>query len=270
MSLWLPWLRIALGILTYIVIALGASYFIRKVGEDIKSFKGRSSLLVLAIGMIANLCILFVTILLVRFLDRRSLAALGLSFSNRDAVFSTTAILVICGLALAFILYLNKTGKNQIGIQSPLKGSTGKWGGLAVWATLLVVALQEEVLFRGYLTLNLLNFGPLVIIAVTTLIFAGIHVLTNRVNFYQFSGWLIGGAVLSFAYLITGTLWVPVLLHFATDMINVLFFDIMGEFSLFEINPSLNAEHRIGYRVMYALALVIALLVFFGPSLSIA
>ncbi len=75
---------------------------------------------------------------------------------------------------------------------------------------------------------------------------------------------------MEYAYLITGTIWVPVVLHFATDMINVLIFDILGESSIFEITPSLTAGHRAGYRVVYALALVIALLVFFGPSLSIS
>jgi hypothetical protein len=73
--------------------------------------EGRTSQLVLAIGAIANLCVLAVTLLLLRFLDRRPLAALGLSFFGRDLIFSIVAVAAIFALAVAFIGWLRITGR---------------------------------------------------------------------------------------------------------------------------------------------------------------
>ena len=270
MSTLFPWLRIVLGVLIYIAFALGASVAIRKAGQDVKEMQGRSSLMILNIGSITNLCVLVVILLLVRFLDRQPLGALGLGFNARQIAFSIVAVIAICLLALAFVMVLKWMGKIQFRARSPVTGAAGMKGMFAGWIMLLAVALQEEALFRGYLTLNLRGYGAVVILTVTTLVFAGIHVLTNRVSLTQFIGWLIGGAVLGYAYLLTGSIWVAIVLHFVTDMINVLVFDILGEHSVVAITPVLTANHRAVYRIGYALVLVAALLVFFGPTLAIS
>lgn len=74
---------------------------------------------------------------------------------------------------------------------------------------LLIVAVQEEVLFRGYITLNLISYDPVVIIAVSTILFTAVHFLTNKVNIYQIMAWLLAGAVFSYSYLVTKSIWIP-------------------------------------------------------------
>ena len=53
-----------------------------------------------------------------------------------------------------------------------------------------------------------------VVVAVTsTVLFTAVHLLTNRVSSYQVASWAIGGLVLVMAYLVSGSIWVPVVLH---------------------------------------------------------
>jgi hypothetical protein len=65
----LPWIHIFLAILAYILIALLASAITRKLGGNLKEMEERSSPRVLVTGAIANLCVLAITLMLLRFLD---------------------------------------------------------------------------------------------------------------------------------------------------------------------------------------------------------
>ncbi|MGD2069890.1 MAG: type II CAAX endopeptidase family protein [Gemmatimonadota bacterium] len=265
---WRAWSYIVAGLLAYVMLALAASVFIRRVGGNVKDVEGRLSPAVLAIGAAANLCILGATLLLLRFLVGRPIVALGLSYGSRDLAFCLVAWLILPVLAVAFVAGLARAGRVRMERRSPAEGPGGVLGMLAMGGTLGVVALQEEVLFRGYMTLDLAGHGPVVVLAVTTLLFAAIHVLTNRVDRYQLVGWVLGGALLGYAYLLTGSIWVPVAIHFAMDLVNVLFLDIVRHGSVVGITPTLTPRHRVTYRAVSVAAVVVTLLVFFGPDLA--
>ena len=270
MNLLLPWIRIFLAVFAYIVIALLASAIIRKIGQNLKEMKGRTSPRVLFIGAIANLCVLGTTLLLLLFLDKRPISSLGILLSNKDLAFAAIGSVTILILAAAYVGLLKQSGRFQVNPNKPFKkfGETiNFFGGVIV---LLIVALQEEVLYRGYITLNLLSFGPLVVIVTSTIIFTAIHLLTNRGSFYQILSWLVGGAIFSYVYLITGSIWVPVILHFATDLTNTLVFNIAGQFSLFEISPPITARPLASFRVATAVILVGVLLALFGTAIRLA
>lgn len=269
MNTLLPWLRIFLAVFVYIAVALLTSVLIRKLGTDLKNMEERTAGWTLLIGAISNLVILILVGFLLVFLDQRSLTSLGLLFTSNELVFSAVSVLAIVILAVAYIGILSLQNKTKLTLNK--SGFTrqhlrGFIGGLAV---LLVVALQEEVLYRGYITLNLLQYGPLIIILVSTVLFVAIHFLTNRVSFYQIVSWTIGGAILSISYLVTGSIWVPIILHFATDATNLIIFNIVGKYSLFEIIPALTKRQLAGYRLVYAFGLITLLLVFFGYGFRI-
>ena len=266
MSAWLTVLRVALGVVAYMAFALAASWAIRRSGRELKAMEVRTAPHVVAVGAAANLGILGASLVLLRVALGRPVADLGLSFARADLGFSAGAAALLALLALAWVLTLARAGVVEVEARSPADGGVSAM--LAVWLLLLLVALAEEVLFRGYMTMSLRPLGPFWIVVASTVIFAAIHVPTNRVSVHQMLGWLIGGAVLEYAYLATGTLWVPILLHFATDMINVLVFDIVGRSSALRITPRLTAGHRAAYRVVYAVALVAMLVAVYGPGLD--
>lgn len=265
MNALLPWIRILVAVLAYIALALLASVAVHRIGSDLKEMAGRTSPQVLLVGAITNLCVLIITLLLLLFWDGRPLQSLGLSVSSQDIDFTIVSAALIFVLATAFVGLLHQANRVQVQFQNP----TTDDGNLATLAgtivVLLIVALQEEVLYRGYITLNLLPFGPMVVIVASTVIFAAIHLLTNRGSFYQIVSWIIAGVLFAYLYLITGSLWVPMVLHFVTDVTNMLVFNIAGQYSLFSITPALTTRLRTAFRVASAVVLVAMLLTFYGP-----
>ena len=259
-----PWFYIFLAVLAYFIFAVAASFMARALHIDMKEMAGRTSPKLLLVGIIANLAVLILILLMVRFLNDRSIAALGLTFGIRDLVFSISAAAGTFLLAVLFVWLLKLAKRFEVIYQKPAHGArsvTNMLGGLVV---LFVVALQEEVLFRGYVSLNLAGFGPVFVLLVSTLIFVAIHFLTNRINLHQIVSWTISGLVLAAVYLITGSIWVPVILHFAIDATNVLVFNITGQFSLFNISPALVEKDRTVYRVVHGIAVLAPALVVFG------
>jgi hypothetical protein len=270
MNLLLPSIRIFLAVFAYVAIALLASMIIRKFGKNLKEMGSRTSPQVLFIGAIANLCVLGTTLLFLLFLDKRPISSLGIVFSNMDLAFTAIGSVTILILATAFVGLLKRSGRFQVNPNKPFKNFSETVNFFIGVAVLLIVALQEEVLYRGYITLNLLSFGPTIVILVSTIIFTAIHLLTNRVSFYQILSWLIGGAIFSYVYLITGSIWVPVVLHFTTDLTNTLVFNIAGQFSLFEISPSITARPLASFRVTTAVVLIGVLVALFGTAIRLA
>jgi hypothetical protein len=119
-------------------------------------------------------------------------------------------------------------------------------------AVLAVVALQEEVLFRGYVVLTLHGLSAGWLAAISTVIFVAIHIPTNRADAPQLLSWTVGGVVLVAAYLLTGSLWVAILLHFAIDAANLLVFRITGTHGWFRVDPPLSSSEKTAYRLLYA------------------
>ena len=133
---------------------------------------------------------------------------------------------------------------------------------------LVAVAVQEEVLFRGYLTLALGGLGLTYVVAGTSALFVLVHLPTNRVSRWQLSSWSIGALMLIAAYLVSGSIWVAIGLHFVTDAINVVVFRITGSHALFAFDSALSDAERASYRAFCAVLVGALLLVWYGPRLS--
>ncbi|MGD8427588.1 MAG: type II CAAX endopeptidase family protein [Balneolaceae bacterium] len=265
----LPWLRITAAIIVYVIFALLALIVTSKMDIDLKKMESRTSVPILFIGAFANLCILGIILLLLTFWDGHPLGSLGLSFLTKDFLYSAIGIGLIFFAAVIFIYLVQASGRATLTFEKPAKDQSDMIGLIGGIVTLFIVALQEEVLYRGYITLNLLQYSPAIIIIVTTILFTVIHLITNRGGFYQILSWLMGGALFSYIYLITGSIWVPILLHFATDLNNMLIFNIAGRFSFFRISPAITKRQLAFYKIVTSLMLVAILLALYGPSFNL-
>ncbi len=261
----IPWFHIVIAVFVYIVVALLASYITRKKGENLKQVEGRTSSFILFIGAVANLLVLAVIILLLIYMDDQSILSLGTTMTDKDLIFSFAALMITIVIALGFIAVLDLShSKTKVKIQKPVKNISQTLRMIAGLAILFIVASQEETLFRGYITLNLISYGPFFIIIFTTLIFTAIHFLTNKVTSYQVISWLLGGAILSYAYLISGSIWAVIILHFAMDTVNMILFNIAGQFSVYTFSPSLTNKQRLIYRLSLIFATLIILIAIYG------
>jgi len=85
-----------------------------------------------------------------------------------------------------------------------------------VLLVLLVGALAEELMFRGYPFQRLVEaIGPAGAILVFSMLFGLVHILNPGASLWGLLNTVAIGVVLSVAYLRTGALWLPWGLHFA-------------------------------------------------------
>lgn len=94
----------------------------------------------------------------------------------------------------------------------------------------LLPALAEELSFRGtlqqILSPNPLNSNPLIphiAIWATAFIFSAIHL-----QFYGFIPRMLMGAMFGYVFVWTGTLWIPIVMHFTNNGIAVLAYYMIG------------------------------------------
>jgi len=85
----------------------------------------------------------------------------------------------------------------------------------------ILPALAEELSFRG--TLQQILGNRHVAIWVTAFIFSAIHM-----QFYGFIPRMLMGAMFGYMFVWTGSLWIPILMHFVNNSIAVIAFYIMG------------------------------------------
>ena len=263
MTALVPWLRVLLAVLVFVVVALLASALVRRVGTDLREMQGRTDRKVAIIGLLANLAVLGVVLLMLVVLDGRPLSALGLGFTARDAVvLALVGVLTGVGV-LGFLALLQATGR--VSVRRSGSGNRGTTlGAVLMLSVLCAVALQEEVLFRGYVTVNLAQLGWVVVGVTSVALFTGVHLLTNRIDGYQVVSWAVGGGVLVMAYLLSGSIWLAVAMHFLIDITNVVAFGIVGQYSLVTLSPALSVRDRAGYRVVSSLAVAVLLLAAYG------
>ena len=262
-----PWLHILLALIAYFAAAVLASVVVRNIGGDLKSMAGRSSSRILVIGAVANLGVLVIVLLLLTLVDGLPISALGLTLTFTDMIGALLGAVTTVGLALAFVGWLNQSGKIQTKRQA-LTLNGARLANLSLgWLVLFIVVLQEEVLYRGYVMVNLHTLSTTAQLLISTAIFVLVHFLTNKVNRFQVISWSVSGLVLGGAYLISGSLWVSIVLHYATDLTNVMIFNITGQSSLLAISPALSERQRAVYRGVYGIAITVMLLWLFGPAL---
>jgi membrane protease YdiL (CAAX protease family) len=266
----IPYLHILFAVIAYFAFAISASLIAQKAGINLKEMGSRTSPRLLLIGAAANLGALIAVLLFVRLLDGKPISVLGLSVQPKDLAFS---ILTAAGsflLAILFVALLKQSKHFQVITHRPAQGFHSAMNLVAGLLVLLLVAVQEEVLYRGYVFLNLAKNNPLVILSVSTLIFVLIHFMTNRVNLHQVLSWLLSGLILGAVYLMSGSIWVPIIIHFTIDATNVLVFNITGQYSIFTISPSLTERDRTAYRITCEFAILVTLLVVYGPAFRLS
>jgi membrane protease YdiL (CAAX protease family) len=259
MNMLIPWFHILLAILAYLLVALSTMLIVKKWGHELKNTAERTSTPVLLIGALANLVVLALVLIFMTTVDHFPITALGLKLSIQDGLFAQVAIASMILLAGLFVRRtrkgLKQTSSKLANLQPTLVG----------FLVLLTVAVQEEVLYRGYITLNLAAYSPLTIILASTIIFVLIHFLTNRIGKYQVISWIISGLLLSGVYLVSGSIWVPIVVHLVTDLVNVLFFDITRQQTAQDSSSAITAKDRATFRIIYGVIVFWMLFIFYFP-----
>jgi uncharacterized protein len=160
-----------------------------------------------------------------RIIDRRSFESLGFNFAYfyPDSVigFSLGAFLVCTGALVLY--YMNYVHWIDI-IYSPNDF-------LFSFALLAMIAVSEELIFRGYVLKNLMkSFNKWIALVISAVLFSIIHSSNDGIPVVGMLNTFLGGLVLGIAYVITQSLWLPIFFHLSWNFIQgpVLGFPVSG------------------------------------------
>jgi membrane protease YdiL (CAAX protease family) len=151
-----------------------------------------------------------------RFLDRRSIVSLGLK-PDRQMIFDLLAGIVITFVMMGIIFGLEMTAGwltiesfawQSESISRVALSMTG------VFLLFILVAWQEELLFRGYRLQNIEEgMNPIWGIILSSLWFGAGHSFNPNATIISVVGIFLAGIFLAYGYQRTGQLWLPIGLH---------------------------------------------------------
>lgn len=165
-------------------------------------------------------------------------------WNRRDFVFITIMAVLILGMAAIYVLLVRGTGAFAVAAPALPVLLVGIVGELGV--------LHEEVLARGFF-LRLLNkhTGVVGAILISAALFSLGHAIFKKPDF-MLVGHFLAGVAFGYAYIKSGTLLVPVLMHFLGNLSADLF--IQGDndgvslgMGVFQFPDHLGAAERLPY-----------------------
>jgi membrane protease YdiL (CAAX protease family) len=240
---------------------------VKTLGIDIRDISQRTSPRFLIIAIIANALLIGIIALLFKVVNGGALSSLGFALPLGGLAFGIGILVLTCIIALGFVYVLQS--RNILTIhwkpdtQQMLNSSF-----LLELLALFVAALQEEVVFRGFLTANLSQYGFVWALLGSAVIFTGFHFLTSKVNAFQVADWFLGGLILFIIYVVSGSIWVSAIVHFGRNLANALVFDIADTHVLFRLDPKVQPQQKTVYTFILTLIWLAAAALLYSPAVS--
>jgi len=230
------WIRILKLIIPYLFI-VGFFQFIGMLinGVDFENYdpSARTSEQHLINTFFSLLGTFFVLWLFMKYVDKEKFINLGFHIKNRLKDFNygivIGAFILIVGYLL--LLFMDEINFKEI-VFNPKE----------IIITILIysiVALVEEVLFRGYILRNLMiSFNKYTALIISSLLFSLMHGFNPNIDLFSFIDLFLAGILLGVSYVYTKNLWFPIALHFSWNLTQTfLGFNVSGKdvYSIIEI-----------------------------------
>jgi membrane protease YdiL (CAAX protease family) len=164
--------------------------------------------------------------LLIRVVDGRSPAALGIAVSRTALRHVGLGVLIGVGGLVIAVLALAGTGALHYETQ---EGTAGTWlTAVAAQAGIFTVAaLAEEAMFRGYpFQVLARTAGPIAATVVSSVLFALAHGANPSIGIFALVNIFLAGILLAIAYLKTLSLWFATALHMGWNWAMATLFDL--------------------------------------------
>jgi membrane protease YdiL (CAAX protease family) len=158
-----------------------------------------------------------------RIFDRARLRDLGL---QKQAWFGKLVVGGGLGVFLQLLVFLSFVVASWITIER------APWQPVQFVASIIswtIISFNEELAFRGYIMQRLSQgWGMPAAIFVSSLLFAGVHVLNPNFEPLAFLSLFVAGCLLATAYLVSRSLWLPIGLHIGWNLAEIHFFGFAG------------------------------------------
>ncbi len=169
--------------------------------------------------------------LALRIYERLRLPDIGLHWNSASA--RSLLIGTGGGVAAGLVAVLVPVGLGLATWQPVSESSSSAVGFVFLTAMLLFGAVGEEMLFRGYgLQVLVPVLGPMASILPVSVIFAAVHADNPGVSWCALFNTFLWGVLLSAALLRSGTLWMPIGLHFGWNWILPVLGDNVSGFTM--------------------------------------
>ncbi|WP_353778250.1 CPBP family glutamic-type intramembrane protease [Winogradskyella sp. 3972H.M.0a.05] len=158
-------------------------------------------------------------------LQKESLSTIGLDFLDKPLWVISLFIISVASLYLFKSVKFTvknaqkfNNGNKRVAFLMPTTKTQYK---LTIYVS-FVAGICEEIIYRGFLYWMLLDYFPLVVaVIVTNVPFALAHLTTTgKKNSF---GAFVLGLIFSGAYILTDSLWLPILLHIIVDLYSMTF-----------------------------------------------
>lgn len=158
------------------------------------------------------ICVLIATFIMMHFFEGKNLSEVGLKISEK------TKYEITFGLIIGFVMITLVVIPNAIAGYYTYNFTPNQIYPQIFEALLffVLVALAEEILFRGYPFQRLIDAtNPAIATVVFSLLFASAHIFNPNVNLISLANIFLAGLWLSSAYIKANSLWLPISLHFS-------------------------------------------------------
>ena len=213
-----PWLRVLLYLLAALIL-MGIGQAIAAViisaiwgisPYDLGKTLGGSdkSGIKLIVELSGLIFVLGITWIFRRYIDNKPFVSMGYSMKGRlkDCIYGILVGLVLISLGFFSLLFTDYLEITQIVFSFKIVAGS--------FFFYLVAAMIEEVIFRGYVLNNLMEYGnKYLALFISSVLFALIHGMNPNLTIIAMVNLAIAGGVLGITYIYTKNIWYPVFLH---------------------------------------------------------
>jgi len=208
------WLRVLVYIIVWPAVNIGLGIILNLNPEE-RSMgdlaRGPELVYLTALNLVVNILLIAA---FRRFIDRKSIKSLGLSFGREQARHLVYGLLTgIAIIASVFFILLAIGSIEIVKIQYP---------GLPIFyvlASFVMVGFYEEFQSRGYMMNNLMDsFNPYLALLLTSLLFALGHITNPHATAISTINIIFAGLVLGIYYVHKVNLWYPIGIHITWNL----------------------------------------------------
>jgi membrane protease YdiL (CAAX protease family) len=232
--------RVLLFIISYFFIA-GFFQVIGSlvIGADISDldavFTDTESLIVGAFGMFGVFVLLSI---FMKYVDKEPFINLGFSVKGRAMDIATGLVVGAVSMGAGYYLLLSMGEIKFEGMSFNMSDF------LITVGLFIIVAVVEEVLFRGYVLRNLMrSYNKYIALVISSILFALMHGINPNISWFGMFDLFLAGLALGVSYSYTKNLWFPIAYHFSWNFFQSHFgFNVSGQnfYSVIETSISNN------------------------------
>jgi len=205
----------------------------------------------------------FVLWLFMKYVDKEMFIDLGFYIKNRLKEFNYG---IVIGAFIMIVGYLLLIIMGQIIFKKIIFNQKEIIITILIYS---IVAIVEEVLFRGYVLRNLMiSFNKYTALIISSLLFSLMHGFNPNIDLFAFIDLFLAGILLGISYVYTKNLWFPIALHFSWNLTqSFLGFNVSGikAYSIIEFTiPEKNLLNGGDFGFEGSILSIIAQIVFIG------